>query len=78
VSVMSDDNVEAGQAIYTQRNLRLYDLVVLGISNKFIWQCPTQSLVDYYNQNVIANRLDVGVGIGYFLDQCQLPARSMY
>ncbi len=36
MSVISDDSGEAGQAIYTQRTLRLYDLVVLGISNKFI------------------------------------------
>jgi 2-polyprenyl-3-methyl-5-hydroxy-6-metoxy-1,4-benzoquinol methylase len=74
MSVISDDSVEAGQAIYTQRTLQLYDLIVLGISNKFIWQCPTQQLVDHYNKNITANHLDVGVGTGYFLDRCQFPS----
>ena len=71
MSVISDDSVEAGQAIYTQRTLWLYDLIVLGISNQFIWQCPTQQLVNHYNKNITANHLDVGVGTGYFLDRCQ-------
>jgi 2-polyprenyl-3-methyl-5-hydroxy-6-metoxy-1,4-benzoquinol methylase len=76
MSVISNDSVEAGQAIYTQKTLRLYDLVVLGISNQFIWQCPTQRLVDHYNRNVTANHLDVGVGTGYFLDQCQFSSST--
>lgn len=73
MSIISDDSVEAGQAIYTQRNLLFYDLVVLGISNKFIWQCPTQLLVDHYNRHITGNHLDVGIGTGYFLDRCQFP-----
>ena len=76
MSVISDDSVEAGQAIYTQRTLRLYDLIVLGISNQFIWQCPTQQLVNYYNKNITVNHLDVGVGTGYFLDRCQFPSST--
>lgn len=67
------EQVNAGQAIYTRRTLAVYDLVVLGVSNHFIWQCPTQRLVDHYNKHVSANHLDVGVGTGYFLDQCQFP-----
>lgn len=65
--------VNAGQAIYTRRTLAVYDLVVLGVSNYFIWKCPTQRLVDHDNKHVGANHLDVGVGTGYFLDQCQFP-----
>jgi 2-polyprenyl-3-methyl-5-hydroxy-6-metoxy-1,4-benzoquinol methylase len=76
MSVISEDSVEAGQAIYTQRTLQLYDLIVLGISNKFIWQCPTQQLLDYYNKNITVNHLDVGVGTGYFLDRCQFPSST--
>ncbi len=71
---ITPDQVEAGQSVYTKRTLLAYDLVVLGISNQFIWQCPTQQLVAHYQQNVTANHLDVGIGTGYFLDQCQLPA----
>jgi Methyltransferase domain len=76
MSVISDDSVKAGQAIYTPRTLQLYDLIVLGISNKFIWQCPTQRLVDLYNSNITGNHLDVGVGTGYFLDRCQFPSST--
>lgn len=64
---------EAGQAIYTRRNLALYDLVVLRISNRFIWRCPTPLLVEHYNRHISANHLDIGVGTGYFLDHCRFP-----
>ncbi len=66
--------VEAGQAVYTQQTLAVYDFIVLGLSNQFVWQCPTQRLVKHYDQLVTANHLDVGVGTGYFLDQCQFPS----
>ena len=68
--------IEAGQAVYTRRNLGLYDLFVLGLSNRFVWKCPTPRLVAHYNQYVTANHLDVGVGTGYFLDHCRLPAQQ--
>ena len=64
----------AGQAVYTKSVLRLYDLVVLGISNRFIWQCPTARLLNHYNTYVTSNHLDVGVGTGYFLDHCRFPS----
>ena len=71
---ITNEQVNAGQAIYTRRTLAFYDLVVLGISNRFLWKCPTQRLVKQYNKLVTANHLDVGVGTGYFLDRCQFPS----
>ncbi|HEY5893022.1 MAG TPA: class I SAM-dependent methyltransferase [Chthoniobacterales bacterium] len=68
--------VEAGQAVYTKHTLAFYDFVVLGISNRFIWKCPTQVLENHYNQHVTANHLDVGVGTGYFLDGCHFPSTT--
>ena len=68
--------VEAGQAVYTKRALHAYDFVVLGVSNRFIWKCPTQGLVAYYNHHVTANHLDVGVGTGYFPDHCCFPLQT--
>jgi SAM-dependent methyltransferase len=68
------EQVAAGQAVYTPRALALYDFVVLGVSNRFLWQCPTQQLVAHYNQQVSDNHLDVGVGTGYFLNRCQFPS----
>jgi hypothetical protein len=66
--------VHAGQAIYTRRVLRLYDLLVLGLSNRFVWRCPTRELLAWYDAHVTANHLDVGVGTGYFLDRCRFPS----
>jgi len=66
--------VEAGQAVYSPRVLKLYDLFVLGLSNRLIWRCPSHHLLNLYNEHVTPNHLDVGVGTGYFLDHCRFPA----
>jgi len=70
------EQVEAGQAVYSQQTLRIYDLLVLGISNRWLWKCPTRELLAIYDQNVSSNHLDVGVGTGYFLDHCRFPTAS--
>ena len=69
-----DKAVLAGQAVYTKPVLRAYDLLVLGLSNRFIWKCPTWRLLDHYNRHITANHLEVGVGTGYFLDKCRFPS----
>ena len=71
---VSAKQIEAGQAVYSRRTLAAYDFVVLGVSNRFIWQCPTAGLERHYNKHVSANHLDVGVGTGYFLDRCRFPS----
>jgi SAM-dependent methyltransferase len=68
-----DKAVKAGQAVYTQRTLDLYDLVVLGLSNALIWKCPTRRLLDLYDRHIASSHLDVGVGTGWFLDHCRFP-----
>jgi 2-polyprenyl-3-methyl-5-hydroxy-6-metoxy-1,4-benzoquinol methylase len=70
---ITSEQVRAGQAIYTRRTLSAYDLVVLGVSNRLIWKCPTERLEQHYNRHLTANHLDVGVGTGYFLDRCRFP-----
>lgn len=70
---VTQEDVVAGQAVYTRRTLHAYDFVVLGVSNRFIWQCATQRLVAHYDRHVSANHLDVGVGTGFFLDRCRFP-----
>ncbi len=67
------EQVTDGQAIYTKDVLNFYDFIVLDISNQFIWKCPTQRLVQHYNDHVSANHLDVGVGTGCFLHHCYYP-----
>ena len=68
------EQVESGQAVYTTRVLKLYDFVVLGVSNRFIWKCPTPQQLQHYEQHLSVNHLDVGVGSGYFLDHCRFPS----
>lgn len=60
-------DVEKGAALYDQRTLRFYDLVVHGLSNHVAWRCPTKTLQKLYDDHVSARHLDVGVGSGYFL-----------
>ena len=60
---VTKEQVAAGQAVYTKRTLAVYDFMVLGVSNRFLWKCPSQRLEEHYNQHVTANHLDVGVGV---------------
>ena len=73
---VSAQQVEAGQAVYSKRTLAVYDLVVLGISNRWIWKCPTSVQEQHYNRHVSANHLDVGVGTGHYLDRCRFPSAT--
>lgn len=68
--------VAAGQAVYTPGLLRIYDWLVLGLSNRCIWRCPTPRLLEHYQRHITANHLDVGVGTGYFLDRCRYPSAA--
>lgn len=70
----SHQDTLAGQAVYSQLILALYDWWVLGISNQWIWSCPTKYLLDHFQRHVTANHLDIGVGTGYFLDRGQFPS----
>ncbi len=71
----TDDEIDAGQAIYTKATLWTYDLIVLGICNRWIWRCPTSRLLRMYNDDISGNHLEVGVGTGYFLDHCKFPVK---
>lgn len=68
-------DIEAGQAVYSKLTLAGYDLWVLGISNRWIWQCPTPLILEHLDRHVTGNHLDVGVGSGYYLDRCQFPTQ---
>lgn len=58
---------QRGAAIYSKRVLRMYDIWVLGFSNRFAWRCPTRSvLLPFFAENLSANHLDVGVGSGFY------------
>lgn len=71
--VQTDSEAQAGARIYSDFTLRFYDFFVLGVSNSFFWRCPSSHILDFYNQNISGNHLDIGVGTGYFLDKCRYP-----
>ena len=70
------DEVEAGQRVYTPFTLRVYDLFVLGFSNRFVWRCRSSKMLERYERHVGERHLDVGVGTGWFLDHCRWPVES--
>lgn len=65
-----DTQTQKGQAIYNKAVLKIYDLWVLGFSNKFLWKCKTINLERHFSKHLSHNHLDVGVGTGYFLKKC--------
>lgn len=62
--------------LYTSRKLRLYDPVVLSLSNRLIWRCPRRHLLDHYNRHLGATHLDIGPGTGWFLAHARFPVLS--
>ncbi len=74
--MQAQDRISAGQAVYTPFTLNVYDYVVLGFSNRFLWRCPTSKLEAMYDRNVSDDHLDVGVGTGYFLDKATWPVEQ--
>ena len=74
---VSLEQIAAGQAVYTKRMLGIYDWLVLGLSNRSIWRCPTLGLVAHYDRHVTAKvHLHVGVQTGHFLDCCRFPSTA--
>jgi len=69
----TDEQIRAGHAAYSPGLLKWYDFLVLNVTNRWIWHCPTQGLLDLYDAHVTANHLEVGVGTGFFLDRCRFP-----
>lgn len=59
-----------GYSIYTNSVLNIYDLWVLGFSNKYLWECPTKHIEMLFKQHITSNHLDIGVGTGYYLEKC--------
>ncbi|MBI1354253.1 MAG: methyltransferase type 12 [Acidobacteria bacterium] len=53
--------------------LSFYDLLVHKVSNRFAWRCPTDLMIDHYEQHLADPHLDVGVGTGFFLDKARFP-----
>jgi SAM-dependent methyltransferase len=62
-------DTQAGAAVYSPWVLKLYDWWVLGVSNRWAWQCSTTDvLLPFYRRHVGKRHLDVGVGTGFYLE----------
>lgn len=68
------DATHAGQAVYSPLTLKIYDLLVLALSNSLVWKCPTRQILRLYDEHVADDHLDVGVGTGWYLDHCRFPS----
>jgi hypothetical protein len=63
------DAIAKAHAIYTPGMLSFYDLLVHGLSNRFAWRCPTETLIELYRDNLSGNHLEAGIGTGFFIDR---------
>lgn len=65
---MGPASTQAGASVYSPAVLRLYDCWVLGLSNRFVWKCPTKTvLLPFFKEHIGRRHLDVGVGTGFYL-----------
>jgi 2-polyprenyl-3-methyl-5-hydroxy-6-metoxy-1,4-benzoquinol methylase len=71
---VTKEQVEAGQAAYTPRMLGVYNLLILRVIVPYIWKCPIDNVIKLYNKNITSNHLEIGVGSGYFLDNCNFSS----
>ena len=67
--------IEAAHAIYTPFMLSFYDRLVHGLSNRFAWRCPTQSMLNLYRSNLASRHVEAGVGTGFFIDRANYTSR---
>jgi SAM-dependent methyltransferase len=58
-----------GTWIYSTPVLRIYDWLVPGLMNRFVWHCPATRLLRQYREHVGAHHIDLGAGTGFYLRQ---------
>jgi ubiquinone/menaquinone biosynthesis C-methylase UbiE len=71
--VNRSDPVYAGQAGYTSFGLKMYDFVVYKFTGPVLWRCTREQLVEFYDEQVSARHLDVGVATGALIDRAKFP-----
>jgi len=63
------DRTKRAYSIYSRKIISIYDLMVYGIANPYIWFCPNTILQANFERYMTSNHLDVGVGTGYLLNK---------
>jgi hypothetical protein len=66
------NHMSTAATAYTKSRLHVYELMLQVITGP-LWGSSPKTVVDFYNEHVSGNHLDVGVGTGYFLDRCRYP-----
>lgn len=64
----TDRDRGAAAWFYNPLTLRLYDAGVLGLTNRWIWRCPTPQLQQLYRESIGGRHLDIGPGTGFYLE----------
>lgn len=73
---ITESDIKAGQAVYTPFMLKIYNLLVLYVSNYWVWRCPKRYQLAQYHQYVTSHHLDIGVGTGYYLKNTPWPINT--
>lgn len=56
-----------------QVRMKFYDLWSLGVTARYAWNCPTFERIQFYDDNISNNHLDVGPASGFLVDRCRFP-----
>ena len=59
-----------GARIYRPILLSFYDFLIMRVLTPHVWRCPEKHYAKLYRDGMSRNHADIGVGTGYFLDQC--------
>ncbi len=59
-----------GARIYSHGLLACYDFLIYRVLSPYVWRCDPKHFFNLYQKHMSCNHADVGVGTGYFLNQC--------
>lgn len=68
-----DDDVRRGAGIYSSPVLKIYDMLVVKLSNSYAWRCRSELMLEQYNRHLGRTHLDVGPGTGWYLAHTDMP-----
>lgn len=74
--MVTESEIKAGQVVYTPVMLKIYNLLVLYVSNYWIWRCPKRYQLEQYQRYVRSCHLDIGVGTGFYLKNTSWPENT--
>lgn len=70
---MTSTQVHKGERAYTPRSLKIYDAIVITVSNRLAWRCPSRVMLERYNRFLAPRHLEIGPGTGWYLAHADLP-----